>query len=162
MKIGFMLFASLAAFYLFIKSCISYSESSTCKYGKRMNKRLTEILSAQRNSGDAIAFVSKGQLFTISVEQVKTGPGLQYETIPAYTCKDVYINDELVCKMHQLDRLFGKAFLAEFSHKRNGYEVSELIDVAYKKAKCINKTYWEKFTANSLKTNSFYSEKVEE
>jgi hypothetical protein len=161
MEIAFVLFMSCVAFYLMVKCGISYSESSTHKYGKRLNNRINEILSAQRNSKESIEFVSKGKHFLVRVEHVKTGPGLQYETIPAYTCRNVYIDEELVCKMHQLDRLFGKAFLAEFSNKRNSYEISELIDQAYKEAKRINKEYWEKFMAKSLEKNSFYTGKAE-
>ena len=138
---------------------IPYSESSSRKYGKRLNKRVELIASANRSDNKSIAFCSKGKTFTILVENVKVPSGLQYETIPAYTCKNVYIDDELVCKIHRLERLFNKSYLAEFSNKRHDYEVTELIEAAYKEAKKIDKAYWKEWFAKQQTENSFYGRK---
>lgn len=160
MKIPVAFVMSLVALYFFLRACISYSESSSHKYGKCLNKKLEEILLTHMHGAEMLSFVSKGQVFTIHIEWYKPVPGLKYDTIPKYFCKNVYINNELVCRMHQLDRLFGNTYLAEFSDKRDEYEIVELIGQAYKKAKVFNKDYWKKLTSKHLEKTSFYSEKV--
>lgn len=138
---------------------VPYSESSSRKYGKRLNKRLELIASAVRTKNKAITFCSKGKTFTIQVENMEVAPGIKYETIPVYTCKNVYIDDELVCRVHRLEHLFNKSYLAEFSNKRHDYEVTELIEAAYKEAKKIDKAYWKDWFANQQTENSFYNRK---
>jgi hypothetical protein len=128
-------------------------------YGKRLSKKVSLIESASRHAEDKpISFESKGKFFTIKVEKANTGPGLTYETL--YTCRNIYINDELVCKVHGLERLFTKCFLAEFSDKRHDYEIGELIDAAYKKAKQLDKLYWKERFAKQQKESSFYDTKT--
>ena len=138
---------------------IPYSESSSRKYGKRLNKKVELIASAGRSDTKSISFCNKGKTFTIRVENMEVPPGLHYETIPAYTCKNVYIDDELVCKIHKLERLFSKSHLAEFSNKRHDYEVTELIEAAYKEAKKIDRAYWKEWFAKQQTENSFYDRK---
>lgn len=140
-----------------IISAAPYSESSSRKYGKRLGKKLDVIEDAIRHQCNlAVEVVSKGTVFTIKVENAKVEPGIKFATIPVYTCRNVYINDELVCKLHRLETLFGKTFVAEFSEKRHEFEVSELVDLAYKKAKLINKDYWKALSVQHLTTSSFY------
>ena len=138
---------------------IPYSESSSRKYGKRLNKKVELIASAGRSDVKSIAFCNKGKTFTIRVENMEVPPGLHYETIPAYTCKNIYIDDELVCKIHRLERLFNKSYLAEFSNKRHDYEVTELIEAAYREAKKIDRAYWKEWFAKQQTENSFYGRK---
>lgn len=152
--------AFLIYLFCYIIPC---SESSSRKYGKRLNKRVELIASAGRSDDKSIAFCSKGKTktFNIRVENMKVPPGLHYETIPAYTCKNIYIDDELVCKLHRLERLFSKSYLAEFSNKRHDYEVTELIEAAYKEAKKIDKAYWKDWFAKQQTEKSFYGRKGE-
>ena len=140
---------------------IPCSESSSRTYGKRLNKKVELIASAGRSDVKTITFCSKGKTFTIRVENAEVPPGIHYETIPAYTCKNVYIDDELVCKVHRLERLFNKSYLAEFSNKRHDYEVTELINAACKEAKKIDKAYWKEWFAKQQTENSFYGRKGE-
>lgn len=151
----------MIGFILFIFwHVIPYSESSSRKYGKRLNKRVNMIkLVIERSKDKDLYFESKGKTFKIKVENMEVAPGIKYETIPVYTCKNVYIDDELVCRVHRLERLFTKAYLAEFSNKRHDYEVAELIYAAYKKAKNLDKDYWRAWLAKQGTENSFYDKK---
>ena len=145
-----------------IISAAPYSESSTRKYGKRLGKKLDVIEDAVKHQGNlAVEVVSKATAFTVNVENVKVEPGIKFATIPVYTCRNVYINDELVCKLHKLEALVGKTFVAEFSEKRHEFEISELIDLAYKKSKLINKDYWKAWSAQHRTTSSFYGKESE-
>lgn len=144
-----------------ILSVAPYSESSSRKYGKRLSKKLSAIEDAVKHQGDLpVEVVSKTTAFTVKVENVKVEPGIKFATIPVYTCRNVYINDELVCKLHKLEALFGKTFVAEYSEKRNEFEVSEIVDLAYKKAKLINKDYWKAWSIQHRTTSSFYGKET--
>ncbi len=152
--------AFLVCFLIYIFCfIIPYSESSSRKFGKRLNKRVAKIASAGSSDEKTIYFENKCKTFRIRVENMEVAPGIKYETIPAYTCKNVYIDDELVCRIHRLERLFNKSYLAEFSNKRHEHEVIELIEAAYKKAKKIDKEYWKAWFAKQEKENSFYDKK---
>lgn len=148
---------NIVFFAWFISTIVAYSESSSRKYGKRLNKRIQTISYASRSDDKTIEFRSKGKKFCIRVANAEVPPGLKYDTIPVYTCKDVYINDELVCKVHKLERLFSKVYLAEFSNGRNESEIAELIDIAYKTAKQLDKEYWKTWHEKQDAINSFYN-----
>ena len=135
------------------------SESSSRTFGRSLNRRLSLITRACRTDDKTLYFESKAKTFKIEIKNAEVAPGLAYDTIPVYTCKDVYIDNELVCKVHRLERLFTKAYLAEFSRKRRESEVLELINAAYKKAKQLDKEYWKAWYAKQDKENSFYDTK---
>ena len=126
-------------------------------YGRRLAKKVQKIQWASRPEGTPIKFSNKGNEFTIKVENVKVAPGIKYETIPVYSCKDVIINDEIVCKIHCLEALFGKTYVAEYSNKRHDHEIEELINKAYATAKQLDKEYWENWSKERSTTNSFYN-----
>lgn len=150
----------MAAFIIYLFCyIIPCSESSSKLYGKRLNKRVNLISSINRTEKQPMYFESKGKTFRIKVEDATVAPGLHYETIPVYTCRNIYIDDELVCCLHKLERLFTKTYLAEFSSKRHDYEVTELIEAAYKKAKKLDKEYWKAWFAKQQKESSFYDKK---
>lgn len=134
---------------------VSSGESSGRIYSRRLNKKIEKISAAYQHN-NKLEFKYKNKSFNIRVEKVKGPNGLQYSTIPVYTCKDVYVNDELICKIHKLERLFTKAYLAEFSNSRNEFEIAELIRVAYKKAKQIDKAYWDAWFKTQSTSKSFY------
>lgn len=134
---------------------VSSGEPSGRIYGRRLNKKI-EIISEAYQHNNKLEFNYKNKSFNIRVEKAKVPNGLQYGTIPVYTCKDVYINDELICKIHKLERLFTKTYVAEFSDSRNEFEIAELIRVAHKKAKQINKAYWDAWFKAQSTSKSFY------
>ena len=157
----FVICMAVAAMIVII-SAAPYSESSTRKYGKRLGKKLDVIETAIKHQGNlAVEVISKATAFTVNVENVKVEPGIKFATIPVYTCRNVYVNNELVCKLHKLEALFGKTFVAEYSEKRHEFEVSEIIDLAYKKAKLINKDYWKAWSSQHHATSSFYVKESE-
>jgi hypothetical protein len=126
-------------------------------YGRRLAKKVQKIQWGSRPEGTPIKFLNKGNEFTIRIENVKVDPGIKYETIPVYSCKDVFINDEIVCKIHCLEALFGKTYVAEYSNKRHDYEIEELINKAYATAKQLDKEYWENWSKERSTINSFYN-----
>jgi hypothetical protein len=150
-------------FIIFIFICIicygvSVGESSGRIYGRHLNKKIEKISTAYQHN-NKLEFNYKNNIFNIRVEKAKVPDGFRYSTIPVYTCKDVYINDELICKVHKLERLFTKAYVAEFSDSRDEFEITELINVAYKKAKQADKEYWNTWFAKQYKEKSFYDTK---
>lgn len=159
MSFSLYLVCMFVFFGYFMYNVITYSESSSRKYGKHLNKKVQCIAFASRSEDKTIEFTSKGKRFCIKVANAEVPPGLKYDTIPVYTCKDVYINDELVCKVHKLERLFSKSFVAEFCDHRNEYEIAELIDAAYKAAKKLDTEYWSNYSKKQQQMNSFYNEK---
>jgi len=159
MSLAIYLICNIVVFAFIISNAVSYSESSGHKYGKRLNKKISTIVFASRSTDKTIEFNSKGKKFCIRVANAEVPPGLTYDTIPVYTCRDVYINDELVCKVHKLERLFSKVYLAEFSSGRNEIEIEALINVAYKTAKQLNKEYWNNWHEKQDAVKSFYKDK---
>lgn len=155
LKMFYLLIIFVTCVYI-IATTAAYSESTTRKYGKRLMKRISTIETACRGDIKDINFSSKGTLFTICIKNAEVPAGIKYPTIPVYTCKDVYINDELVCKLHKLAGLFGKTYVAEFSETRHEHEIVELIIAAQKEAKRIDKEYWAKWRESQDKSHSFY------
>jgi hypothetical protein len=159
MSFEIYLIFNIVIFTIIISNVIVYSESSSRKYGKRLNKKIQTIAYASRSADKAIEFSSKGKKFCIRLVDAEVPTGLRYSTIPVYTCKDIYINDELVCKVHKLERFFSKGYLAEFSSSRNESEIAELIDVAYKTAKQLDREYWKNCYEKQDTVKSFYKDK---
>lgn len=135
-----LIIGSGISFACIIVFCISSTDTSGQLFSKRLYKRVKAIEEAiSCSKKDCLSITCKGQRFSIQVKDAKVNPGIKYSTIPAYTCKDICINDELVCKVHRLERLFTSSYAAEVSCKRNEFELVELLSLAYKKAKKINK-----------------------
>ena len=149
---------NVVIFAFFIIEVAIANEPGCRTYGRRMAKKIQKIQWASRPEDTPIKFSNKGNEFTIRVENVKVDPGIKYETIPVYSCKDVFINDEIVCKIHCLEALFGKTYIAEYSNKRHDHEIEELINKAYVTAKQLDKEYWEKYRKEHTISNSFYTD----
>ncbi len=130
----------------------------TARYGKRLNKKLCVIESAISHSKlEAFELTHKGRHFSIKINNTKPVSGFRYDTIPVYTCTDVFIDDELVCKVHKLTNTFKKYFSVEFSSAREYPEVEDLIYTAAKLARKMESEYWKNFCANRTNEKSFYS-----
>lgn len=153
------IFACLIGFIVVI-SVISVETDlpETARYGKRFNRKLCEIESAISHSKlDAFELTHKGRHFSIKINNTEPVPGFHYSTIPVYTCTDVFIDDELVCKVHKLKNTFKKYFSVEFSSKREYPEVEDLIYTAAKLARKMESEYWKNHFANRTNEKSFYS-----
>ena len=83
--------------------------------------------------------------------------GLEWETIPMYYGYGVYINDEIVCRVHIIDANCKKIHFIEFSSKRDRDEVIEIIKEAHKTAKEHNHDQWTKWFSK-YDSKSFYQD----
>lgn len=97
---------------------------------------------------------NKGCLF-----RVKTADGKEVESIDyssPYCATDIYINDELVCKIHRLKNLFTMYITLEYVKERDRDEIDEIIMKAYKiSKKKLNEHY--KTNGYGINSKSFYS-----
>ena len=154
---GWVYLASIIVIFLImLHITLSYSDSSGQGFGRHIYKKVCEIENATSQSNeDSLKFINKNKQFTIQIKK-EAAPGLRYETIPAYFCKNIYINDELVCKIHVLDGLFRKKYSTEFSSKREETEILGLLNIAYKYAKRLNRESWQEFLDKQSNLKSFY------
>ena len=81
----------------------------------------------------------KGMHFKIRVERIKPIEGLNYDKLYH---KDVYINDELVCRLWSKDCTFNKYRWVETTNRRHSTEIFAIINQANK---AYNKMYKEDF-----------------
>ena len=152
----FCLSALIMGFIIFTIFCGQNSDSR--RFGKRMYKKLCTIASAiSYSKKDCLEITSMGEKFFVRVADEKVAPGIKYTTIPVYTCKNVYINDELVCKVHVLTGLFQKSYCTEYSHQREETEIDHLIKCAHKTAKQIDKDYWKDWLKRQENKKTFYN-----
>jgi hypothetical protein len=94
--------------------------------------------------GENISFHTKDADFTVSVAE-SNHKGLEYESIPMYFSKAVYINDECVAIIHIINKSYNKKIkYLELSSKRKAEEIEELVAAAGKIAKEILNDYHEK------------------
>lgn len=157
MKAVFALSALFFVLYCFTKLII-YSDYDNPRYGRHFNRMLNRIKDAAKHKGDNFLIVTnKNNNFKIEVIDEKPQQGLQYSTIPRYSYSDVKINDEVVCRLHKLKSTLRTICIVEYSSKRRSYEIEELMNIAYKESKQIEKEYWKNFMS-SLDTDdkSFY------
>lgn len=97
---------------------------------------------------------NKGCLF-----RVKTADGKGIESIDyssPYTATDIYINDELVCKIHKLKNIFTMYITLEYAKGRSRDEIDEIIMKVYKISKQkLNEHY--KINGCGDNSKSFYN-----
>lgn len=97
---------------------------------------------------------NKGCLF-----RVRTADGEEVEKIDyssPYCATDVYINDELVCKIHRLKNTFALYITLEYVKERDRNEIDEIIMKAYKISKQkLNEHY--KTNGYGINSKSFYN-----
>jgi hypothetical protein len=129
-------------------------------YGKELSNKIFEInwVISKLNDKEFLEFSNKCKNFTIRIndDEIKSSC-IHYYDIPVYTCKNIFINDELVCKLHKLNGTGGsKYYSTEFSSNRHSDEIAELINVAYKTARKLEKEYWADYQNHYKNENSFY------
>ena len=99
---------------------------------------------------------NKGFLFRVRVVDEEEVKSISYSN--PHTVTDIYINDELVCRLHRLENLFTMHRTPEYASKRNSYEINEIIKKAYKTSKKkLNEHYKTNSYESDLKIKSFYS-----
>ncbi len=128
-------------------------------HGRRMYKKVCTISSVISYSGESsLEFLSKNETFFIRIEDAEVPSGLKYKSIPAYTCKNVFINDELACKVHVLSDISQSSYCVEFSSKRYEYEIEDLITAAYKFAKKLDRIQKHMILTRLTQEVSFYTD----
>jgi hypothetical protein len=155
--IDFLFILFNISFGFLIYRIILNTDQSSNLHGKSTSKKLNKIAQAAKHKKqDFLNLTRKGKDFSIKIVDQEVPEGVKYSTIPVYTCKNVFINDELVCRVHRLERLFSNSYCVEFSYRRNEFEIDNLIKDAAKTAKHINKLYWKTQLETNDTKNSFY------
>ena len=124
----------------------SFYDDSNKKFCKNVDNLETLI---RWMSLDSFCMTYKDKQFTFNSEIIKTDiEGLKYKTIPYYNYFNIYLNGELVCRVHRLERSYNKYFYsAEFSSNIKDFEVKEIIEAMVKKAKKEYNKNWEKYNS---------------
>ncbi len=102
-------------------------------------------------------FDKKGVHFRIRVEKI--------EPVEALSCysvyyKNVYINDELVCRLWCAEKTFLISRVFEHTDKRLESELYSLVNAAYKETKRISKRRWKEFNKScteSINKKSYFT-----
>lgn len=132
---------------------------SDWRYGKTLDKKVSNIANALDLTEDikTIEIQHRGKTFSIKVEKERGPEGVSFVT-SRYTYKNVYINNELVCRVHSLENNIGtKRSIAEFNYKRNETEIVSLIAHAAKEATRLQKNYYSENKTHKHKSNSFFN-----
>lgn len=128
-------------------------------YGKRAIKKFADkvyrIYDANKISKEKMIPNKGGMILAVEVVEKDTGKGLEYETIPMYKCKAVYINDEEVARVHSVHSNMKDHIFLEFTTKRKMKEIEEIVDAAYNMAEPIYQAHHDKMFADRYK--SFYT-----
>lgn len=119
------------------------------------NKLTTIRYFIENKNAEIFKFEDKGKIFEINIECITPVENFSYQKVIYY---NVYINQELVCRMWRTDKLFTAFRLLEYSTKRNSEEIFKLIDVAYEKINKLNKEDINKRVKDTIDGRSFYKD----
>ena len=97
---------------------------------------------------------NKGCLFHVRIVDGEGVKSINYSS--PYDVTDIYINDELVCKIHKLKNIFSMYITLEYAEKRSRDEIDEIVMKAYKiSKKKLNEHY--KINGYGDNSKSFYN-----
>ena len=118
-------------------------------------KRVRNIEYACRTLNvEEINVENKGYFFYVRTENGKRVEEIDYSS--PYCATDIFINDELVCKIHRLKNLFTMYITLEYAKERSRDEIDEIIMKAYKISKQeLNEHY--KTNGYEHNSKSFYN-----
>ena len=123
---------------------------------KRFAKRLSKISSAcWRLDVEEIQIENKGRIFNVRVVEGQRQASLSCRG--PYSVTDIYINGELVCKLHMLTNLFTEYRTLEYVDNRSRTEIDEIVKKACRVSKQKLKEYY-KSTPCDFGLKSFYKE----
>lgn len=97
---------------------------------------------------------NKGFQFSVRVEDKDDYEGIRYISSP-YKTTDIYINDELVCRIHKFENLWVTYRTLEYTKERSMTEVNDIIVKAYKLSKKRENEYYKNKVAKE-NLNTFY------
>lgn len=145
--------------FLFILMTL-FAEYRSVPYGKgfikKFNEKLYRISQACTRSHSGFILVSAhNKNFKVAVKEDVVPAGLEYSTIPMYTSNSVYIDDEVVCRVHHISHFGKDKVFLEFSSERKYLEVIEIVDIASQVAKSLNAEYIH--SALTKDSKSFYA-----
>lgn len=125
----------------------SFYDDSNKKFCKNVDNLETLI---RWMSLDSFCVTYKDKQFTFNSEIIKPDTeGLRYKTIPYYMYFNIYLNGELVCRVHKLEKGYCKYFYsAEFAPNIKDFEVKEIVEAMVKKAKKEYNKNWEKYNSH--------------
>lgn len=124
---------------------------------KMFDKRLGNIrLYSAIMESDGINFEDKGILFSVKIVD-STQNGIGYYGNP-YETRDVYVNDELVCRVHKLEHVFVVSRVIEYTENRSATEIDKIISKAYKASKKGYNQYFNDKYESEKKLKSFYND----
>lgn len=120
---------------------------------KKFSKKIHLIQKAQKRENlPFIPGVVRERLFKVRILDDNTPEGLEYKTIPRYTSKTVYIDDEPVCRIHK----FREKEYVEISSDRKADEVIYIVEKAFEVADKAENEFMEKFVAEHFRTKTFF------
>lgn len=122
---------------------------------KRFWNRVWEIRYTCRTSSiKEINVKNKGCMFRVRIADGEGVKSINYSS--PYDVTDIYINDELVCKIHKLKNIFSMYITLEYAEKRSRDEIDEIVMKAYKiSKKKLNENY--KINGYGDNSKSFYN-----
>ena len=156
-------------FGLLVSSCFiamtvtEYRKANrTAPYGKVFVKEFVDMVddikyALVHNSLSCITTPVNRYSFRVSVKEEVPYDGLEYEITPVYKSYAIYVDDEIVCRVHKIRHCYTDHHFIEFSSKRERDEVIEIVKSVYTVAKDINYESMRKFISKS-NSKSFYSE----
>ena len=98
----------------------------------------------------------KNKQFTVRIERTKPVEGLNYNRLYYI---DVYINDELVCRLWSKDCTFSKYRWVETTDKRHSTEIFAIIRQANKAYKKMYREDFNKEFSKTMDTKSYFKTK---
>lgn len=144
----------LVIFLAIVLNTLSYEDSWWNK--RRFDKKVSGIRCTCRQLNvEEIKVENKGRSFTVKVEAEQKPAKISYSS--PYSVTDIYINNEIVCKLHKLENLFVKYRTLEYVEGRSREEINYIILKAYKISKKEVKQY-SKMKPYNCGFKSFYEE----
>ena len=124
---------------------------------KSLHNKLENIrYYTEKKKWEHIPVFYKNKHFTVRVERTKPVEGLNYNKLYYI---DVYINDELVCRLWSKDCTFTKFRWVETTDKRHSTEIFAIIRQANKAYKKMYKEDFNKEFSKTMDDKSYFKSK---
>ena len=147
--IGYLLFCVLAIVFGFV---FFYEDSAFNK--KRFAEKVWNIkFVCKLLNVKEFNFEHKGFQFWVRIDEDDNYDNIQgYD---AYCVTNIYINDELVCKIHKLKNVFTTYRMIEYTQDRKAEEIRDVVLKAYKASRKKEYEYYDK-KINEEDSKTFY------
>ena len=154
---------------LFVTACFIAMSVKECReanrkapYGKVFVKEFVEMVDDIHHAIyccplSCIDVSLHGYKFRVNVKAEIPYEGLEHEITPVYKSFAIYIDDEVVCRVHKILHSYKDRYFIEFSSKRNRSEVIEIVKEAHKLSRQYNHEYVTKLYSK-YNSKSFYQD----